>query len=296
VFASARTDVGLNAGLAAERFWLGVSGTVELPPGKSALVVLESNGRVYSAVTDASGAFRMFNVTPGSGYTVQANVKGANYTPVALTVPASGADVSAVRISRAGDASATLSGTAQLLAGATGAGISVVMVVESTFHDTLIRGEVPPGLRTPDPGMAPTVNGAFSISEVPDGNYVVLAAFENDGNVQSPSFKVKGAIQMVSPGAGDETELVAFPPRFSWKPYAGAHSYAVRLFDSQGSQVWQNLAVDAGARDSAGDVEAVHTGRALIRGITYQWRATALDSANNPISSTEDLRGLFSVR
>lgn len=319
VLASAQTDVGLSAGLSAERFWLNVSGTVEVPAGKPALVVIEGNGRVYSAVTDASGTFRVFNVTPGSGYTVQAYVKGANYTQVDLQVPSSGMDVSSVSLRRAGDASAVLNGNVQWVAGANSAGTSVVMMVESTFHDLLVRGEVPPGLRAPDPDLAPTVTGAFSISGVPDGKYVVLAAFENDGNVRdpdpnisdmqlvhltvangipslSPSFKVTGAIEIVSPGAGEATDQVTFPPKFRWKPYPSASSYEVRLFDSQGSEVWENLAVAADAQNGSGVVQAAYTGKALIRGLTYQWRATAKDTAGTPISSTEDLRGLFIVQ
>jgi hypothetical protein len=318
VFSSAQTDVGLSPLLAAEQGRPSVSGTVELVAGKSALIVVEGNGRAYSAVADTSGAFRVFNVAPGGGYKAQAYVKGANYTPVDLTVPA-GAEGPAVALRRAGDATATLSGGVQLVAGANGAGTSVVMVVESTFNDVLLRGEVPPGLRAPDSGLAPTVTGSFAITGVPDGKYVVLAAFENDGNVRdpdpnisgtqiahltvangtpslSPSFKVTGAIQMVSPGAGETSELVTGTPKFSWKPYSSAKSYEVRVFDSQGTKMWENLAVSSDARNGAGNVEVAYAGPALAPGLIYQWRATAKGNAGNPISNTEELRGLFSVQ
>ncbi len=317
VFSSAQTDVGLIAVPAGEKGRPAVSGTVESGAGRSALVVVEGNGKAYSAIADTSGAWKVFNVAPGGGYKAQAYVKGSNYTAADVTVQA-GAPTANVAIRRAGDSTATLSGTIQLVAGANGAGTSVVMVVESTFNTALLRGEVPPGLRAPDSGIAPNISGAFSITGVPDGKYVVLAAFENDGNVRdpdpnisgtqiarltvangtpslSPSFKVTGAIQMVGPGAGETSEAVTGTPKFTWKPYSSAQSYELRVFDSQGTKVWENLDVPD-TKNSAGNVEATYAGSPLTPGLIYQWRATAKGNAGNPISQTEELRGLFSVQ
>lgn len=317
VFSSPQTDVGLIALPGTDQGRPAVSGTVDVAAGQSALVVVEGNGKVYSAVADTSGAWKVFNVAPGGGYKAQAYVKGANYTPVDVTVQ-SGTALTGVAIHKAGEATATLSGSVQLVAGANGAGTSVVMVVESTFNAVLIRGEVPPGLRSPDPGIAPNVTGSYSITGVPDGKYVVLAAFENDGNVRDPdpnisgtqiahisvangvpsastAFKVTGAIQMVGPGA-EASEVVAGTPKFTWKPYSSAKSYELRVFDVQGTKVWENLAVSPDARNGAGDVEVAYGGPALTPGRTYQWRATAKGNAGNPISNTEELRGLFSVQ
>ena len=36
-----------------------------------------------------------------------------------------------------------------------GTGTSVILVVESTFDPVFLRGETPPGLRAPGPGIAP---------------------------------------------------------------------------------------------------------------------------------------------
>jgi hypothetical protein len=317
VFSSAQTDVGLIAVQAAEKGRPAVSGTVESGAGRSALVVIEGNGNAYSAIADTSGTWKVFNVAPGGGYKAQAYVKGSNYTAADVTVTA-GVPTTGVTIRRAGDSAATLNGTIQLVAGANNAGTSVVMVVESTFNPALLRGEVPPGLRAPEPGTAPNIAGAFSITGVPDGKYVVLAAFENDGNVRdpdpnisgtqiarltvangtpslSPSFKVTGAIQMVGPGAGETSEVVTGTPKFTWKPYSSAQSYELRVFDSQGTKVWENLSVPD-TKTSAGNIEAAYAGPPLTPGLIYQWRATAKGNAGNPISQTEELRGLFSVQ
>ncbi len=317
VFSSAQTDVGLIALPGTDLGRPAVSGTVEVGAGQSALVVVEGNGKAYSAVADTSGNWKVFNVAPGGGYKAQAYVKGVNFTPVDVTVQA-GTALTGVAIRKAGDATATLSGTVQLVAGANGAGTSVVMVVESTFNSALIRGEVPPGLRSPDSGIAPNITGAYSIAGVPDGKYVVLAAFENDGNVRdpdpnisgtqiaritvaggvpsaNPAFKVTGAIQMVAPGA-EAAEVVTGTPKFSWKPYSSTKTYELRVFDAQGTKVWENLAIPPDARNAAGNVEVAYGGPALTPGRTYQWRATAKGQADNPISTTEELRGLFSVQ
>jgi hypothetical protein len=317
VFASAQTDVGLIAVPETEKGRPAVSGTVELGAGRSALVVVEGNGKAYSAIADTSGAWKVFNVAPGGGYKAQAYVKGVNYTPADVNV-APAVETTGVSLRKAGDSAATLSGTIQLVAGANGAGTSVVMVVESTFNEALLRGEVPPGLRSPEPGTAPNVTGAFSITGVPDGKYVVLAAFENDGNVRdpdpnisgtqiarltvangtpsiSPAFKVTGAIQMVGPGAGETSEEVTGTPKFVWKPYSSARSYEIRVFDAQGTKVWENLAV-ADVKNAEGNIEVTYGGPALAMGQIYQWRATAKGNAGNPISQTEELRGLFTVK
>ena len=209
-----------------------MSGTVELAAGKSALVVVEGNGQAYSAVADTSGKWKVFNVAPGGGYKAQAYVKGANYTPADVSVQR-GVETTGVALRKAGDASATLSGSVQLVAGANGAGTSVVMVVESTFNAALIRGEVPPGLRAPDPGTRAERHRGRSPSPAcrtgstwcwrPSRTTATCAIRTRTSRAlrlstspwpmappsASPSFKVTGAIEMVGPGAGETSEVVA---------------------------------------------------------------------------------------
>jgi hypothetical protein len=278
------------------------------------LVVAETPGQpAASAIADDRGGFTLYNVAPGA-YRVQAYSRGTNYTAVDATVSA-GTSVMGVLITKAGAPTATVSGSVSLVAGANGAGTSVILVVESTFNAALIRGEVPPGLRAPEPGTLPNLTGAYSIGGVPDGKYVVLAAFENDGNVRDPdpniagtqiqhivvangtanlqpSFKVTGAIEMVGPGGGESVDEITGSPSFTWKPYSSAKLYEVTVVDSFGNEVWKKSDV-ADLKDGAGNIVVAYAGPALVPGRVYQWRAQARGNALNPISSTEDLRGVF---
>ncbi len=69
---------------------------------------------------------------------------------------------------------------------------TVVLVPVSTFSSTFVKGEVPPGLRAPKQPAPPSIKGAFTITGVPDGYYVVLAAFENDFLVRDPDTSIAG--------------------------------------------------------------------------------------------------------
>lgn len=142
---SSQTDVGLNAVPADRKGLPSIEGTVQGAEGKGVLVVAEttSGGSTtgYSAVADASGHFRIFNV-PAAGYTVQAYLRGANYTPANVTVQA-GQDVTGVQLARSQAAAGNLTGSVSIVATSGGLATSVVMVVESTFNTNLARGEVP---------------------------------------------------------------------------------------------------------------------------------------------------------
>lgn len=308
VLRSTQTDVGLSpvSPNALDRATL--SGKVELSAEqKSVMLVLEPGGATTLAASD--GKFTFFNVAAGTfklfGYS-----RGVNYTPLDVTVAAS--DITGLELKKAATSTATLSGNVQLVAGANNAGTSVVLVVESTFIESLGRGEVPPGLRAPESGP-PSVSGAFTIAGIPDGRYVVLAGFENDDNVRdpdpsisgtqlqriavvggalspsvSPSFKVTAAVRLVSPGR-EGVEDTSATPTFTWETHSNADEYTLRVFDGLGSQVWQ-----LGIPDKAA-VTATYAGPALTAGQFYQWRLTAI-RRGGPTSQTEELRGLFRVQ
>jgi hypothetical protein len=307
ILKSAQTDIGLSPVMAASMNLPTVSGTVEMSADqKSVMLVLEPGGVTTLAASD--GKFTFFNVPAGT-FKISAYSRGVNYTPVDVTVAAD--EVKDLAVKKASTSTATLSGSVQLVAGANNAGTSVVLVVESTFVESLGRGEVPPGLRAPESG-APNISGSWTISGIPDGRYVVLAAFENDGNVRdpdpgisgtqiqhivvsggaltpsvSPAFKVTGAVAIVSPGK-DGVEDTGATPTFTWSVYSNADAYQLKVFDGLGNTIWTN---DIGSKDT---VTAAYGGPALTAGQFYQWRVTAI-RRSAPTSQTEELRGLFRV-
>ncbi len=307
------TEVGLVMLPEDQRGFPSISGTAQSPDTqRSVLVVAEAAGQPgHSAIADASGDFTVFNVPPGE-WKVRAFSQGVNYTPAVVNVEA-GKDLTDVALDRATTPAGKIDGTVQIVS-ASGA-TSVVLVVASTFNENLARGEVPPGLRTPAPGIAPNIDSTFTIEGVPDGDYVVLAAFENDGLVRDPNtqtagteiqrvtvsngtanrqatFKITDAIQVVSPGAGDTLEYTSATPTFTWAKYPQTQAYNVYVFDTLGNEVWSAVNLTLG---SSGNHSLEYAGPALQSGQLYQWRAVAIANGGQPISQTEDLKGVFRV-
>jgi hypothetical protein len=319
---SSLTDVGLIA-LAAGAGTGSIRGSVAVPADHGGVLVVAETGspaRGTTAIADRDGAFAIFNLAPGS-YAVTAYARGQNYTPAQVTVQA-GQDTS-TSLSIAGAAAASVGGSVQIVNGGQGTATSVILVVESTFDPVLIRGDAPPGLRAPDAGVAPNVTGAFSISGVPDGRYVALAAFENDllvrdpdtcisgtqivhvavlgGSLQgsAPGFKVTGALDVITPGASGP-EQVTSAPSFSWKDDSGEASYDVVVFDALGNVVWQVNIPGVSGRDPSvtyGQTSGVNSttvaAQPLRSGMYYQFRATSKNGSGCPLSQTEDLKGVF---
>jgi hypothetical protein len=268
-------------------------------PGGTLVIAGGSTG-----VADLEGDFTIFNVAAGS-QTVSGYKQGYNLSTADVAVTA-GKDSSGVVLQQTSVATATVTGSVQIVNGGGASETSVILVLEDTFDETLARGEAPPGLR------AYPVTGAFSIEGVPDGLYVVLAAFENDGLVRDPDtsiggteiqhitvaggnvsiadgFKVTGALAVVSPGAND-IELVSGTPTFSWEDDSSEDEYHVQVFDALGNQTWETT----GNFDPGGSAPAsvMYGGPALEAGMIYQFRATSI-KGGTPISSTEDLKGVF---
>lgn len=299
VLKSVATDVGLvalpdTAGLGS------VSGTVETDqPGGTLVIAGGATG-----VADRDGTFTIFNVPAGS-QTVAGYQQGINLGTASANVSA-GQEAIGVVLSEIGKATATVSRSVQIVNASGGSSTSVILVLEDTFDAALIRGEAPPGLRAGD------VSGAFSISGVPDGRYVVLAAFENDGLVRDPDtsiggtdvvhitvagsnvtagegFKVTGALAVVSPGAND-IETVSGTPTFVWQDDSSEDEYHVTVYDALGALIWETTGnFDQGGGSPA---EVAYGGPALTAGMIYQFRATSIKDGT-PISSTEDLKGVF---
>ncbi len=286
-----------------------IAGDVEAA-GAGVLVVAES-GEGFSAIADRDGDYAIFNV-PAGDYTVSGYAHGVNYAAVDVTV--SGGQTVTADLVLSSDETSTITGTVQLVNPEMGEATSVVLVVASTFDDVLVRGATPPGLRAPEPGIAPNITGAFEIDGVPSGTYKILASFENDFLVRDPDtciagttiveqqvgpgelidlaegFKVTGAITVISPGAGGP-EPVEATPVFSWAEDASAKGYDLIVFDSFGEIVWEHE-----EPDPVGDPSVTYAGPSLERGLFYQMRVTSWREPGGDrceISQSEDLRGIF---
>lgn len=285
-----------------------IAGTVKATGTKplGALIVAEGPATLTS-ISDSTGSFTIFNA-PAGAYTVRGYVAGLQLSSAMVTV-AAGAPSTGVDLVAAEQPFGTVTGNVNIVNPGMGNATSVVLVVASTFNDTLKRGEVPPGLRAPKSG-SPNVTGAFTIENVPDGHYRVLAAFENDYLVRDPdtsisgtaipdimvsggmvaagSMKITGSLDVISPGAGATPEVVTGTPTFKWKDDSSEDLYKIELFDAKGTLVWMTTMPGV----SGGDASIAYAGPALTKGVYYQFRVTS-SHKGTPISQTEDLKGIF---
>lgn len=315
VVESSLTDIGL-LGLPADAGTAYIHGTVEVPEDRiGTLVVAEgTDGTGYSAIADRDGDYAIFNL-PADDYLVAGYARYVNYDSLEVSL-ADGDQIDEVDLSINDTAASTLTGNVQFANPGDGDETSIILVVASTFDPVLLRGQTPPGLRAPDPGLAPDVVGAFSIEGVPAGQYYILAAFENDFFVRDPdpcisgtelvaaevggaatvdmedSFKITGSLDLFGPGA-DGPEAVSGSPTFEWVDDSSEEAYDVLVVDSFGEVVWETR-IDG---VSGGDVSLAYDGPALEPAMYYQWRVTSVrrlgEEPECKISTTEDLRGVF---
>jgi hypothetical protein len=320
------TDVSLIALPAEQQGLPSITGKVVTDKGAGGvLVVAEGASSGISAVSDKTGGYTIFNVPDGS-YTVRGYAAGLQLTPAMATV--AGKPLTGVDLTVSPDALGQISGSVNIVNAPGGSMTSVVLVVKSTFSDTFVRGEVPRGLRSPLSGP-PNVSGAFTISNVPAGEYIVLAAFENDGLVRDPdpniagtqivsvqmaspgtsvslssSFKITEALAVMGPGA-DDPEPVTTAPKLRWADDSSEDFYTVVVYNAYGELVWclADASIMAGCagpnvpKANGGEV-SVDYGGPMDPGMYYQFRATSWRAPGGnpgPIAQTEDLRGVFYV-
>ncbi len=295
-----------------------ISGTVQADDAAGVLVVAEGADQAYSAVSDRQGHYTIFNV-PAGDYTVRGYAAGLQLEPAQATVAAD--PLEGVDLTTSDKPLATVSGSVNIVNAPGGAMTSVVLVVASTFDETFVRGEVPPGLRAPKTGD-PNVTGSFSIEGVPAGDYVVLAAFENDQLVRDPdqniagtgfvhvtvdpsagdtnvqlsdSFKVTEALDVVGPGT-DKPEKVSSAPTLEWQDDSSEDYYTIEVYNAYGDMVWNNDGQHI-PKVNGGNTVSIPYGGPTEPGMYYQFRATSWRAPgghnDSPISMTEDLRGVF---
>jgi len=306
---NASTDIALiplkdTAGLGSISGRVVVASGLDLSPAGALVVAGGSTG-----VVDFSGNFVVFNVASGSAVDVRAYAAGLQIDPKSVAVEA-GKQTANVDLTISSEATATVTGSVQIVNGNGFNTTSVVLALKDTFVADAARGEVPKGLRVGN------VTGAYEITGVPDGEYVILAAFENDGLVRDPDisiggtsildvtisggasvtkegFKVTGSLSTESPGK-DAIEEVMGTPSFVWGDDSSEDHYEVRVFDAFGEKIWEDLAVPGVSGSKT--VTHAYGGDPLIPGMIYQFRATSIAGDGVPISQTEDLRGVFVYR
>jgi hypothetical protein len=260
-------------------------------------------------IADRSGEFALFNVATGDN-TIMGYRGGLQIVPEMVNVSA---NVEGVVLELSADGTATVNGSVNIVNPGDGGDTSVVMIPSSLFSDVFEFGPVPFGLRAPEPGVAPNVGGAFTIAGVPAGTYKIIAALENDFLVRDPdtgiagteileitvaagdvidlqdSFKVTGALGVISPGR-DGPEEVTGTPTFQWEDDSSEDYYELVVHDALGNEIWLEPMVPGVS--GGGEVTAEYGGPALTPGMYYRFRATSWKDGS-PISRTEDLRGVF---
>lgn len=289
-----------------------VDATADVSPA-GVLVVLEGGDTAPMGFSDLDGYFTLFNVPEGS-YQAKGYKAFLQLTPVDLEMTAT-QSATGIELLQNSQELGVVSGSINIVDPGDGDFTTVVLVPTSTFDEAFKKGEVPTGLRSPPPPATPDVSGAFTIEGVPDGDYVVLAAFENDYLVQDPdpniagtsivyisvpetgsydvelpeSFKITGALGITSPGAL-KPEAVEEPVTFIFEDDSSEDGYLVIVFNAFGDEVWRNDTVPSVSGSAT--VEVPYEGPALVPGMYYQFRAWSIKDGD-PISTTEDLLGVF---
>ena len=304
VITNPSTNIGLIGLPSAQRST--INGKVVAPIHSGVLIV----GGGSSAISDLDGSFVLFNVTPGS-VTVKGFAAGQQLTPATVTVaPSAQADVV---ISASSTPLSRVSGSLSLVNAGGIASTSVVLIVKDTFSLTLERGETPRGLRKTG------ISNQFTFDGVPDGEYTVIPSLDNDGAVRDPDtsisgttivnitvpngtvrditiptgFKVTAALAVRGPGMDQPEGITSATPVFKWADDSSEDGYELRVFDSFGTRIWENLAI-AKVTGSV-DVSATYAGPALQPGMYYLFQALSyrIKTGRAAISRTEDLRGIF---
>jgi hypothetical protein len=282
-----------------------VSGRVLVDSAGGTLVVAGG----ATAIADRDGSYVVFNV-PAGEQEVRGYAQGISLEPARASVEAD-VETKGVDLASSDAPLGSVTGDVSFV-NASANETSVVLVVESTFSETLARGEVPRGLR------AFPVTGKYSFDDVPAGSYVVLAAFENDELVRDPDtsiggttiqriqvegaavdvpgFKITGALDVVGPGA-EAPEVVSGDVTFEWEDDSSEDGYEVTVLDTFGNEVWKDTEVPRVTGSSS--VTHAYGGPALDPGYyqfrTVSWREDKKAGGRTYISATEDLKGVFII-
>jgi hypothetical protein len=287
----------------------------------SGVLVIANNGiNGYSAVSGADGTYFIYNVPAGT-YEVKGFILNYNSDTLNVNVTASTASINN-NIFMSSGASGSISGSVSFLATNSGE-------VDVTLTNILTK-ETIPGLVTT------TVGGLYSITKVPNGNYLVRASYSNDsyvvdpdwiikngeptvtiaGNSVTQNFSVTGAVKLVSPTNDSTTtlpiEITGSTPTFTWLPYSSTSDYVIEVSDINGKIIWggftnngatitKNITISKSQLSITfnSDGKAKST---LKLNTIYRWRIYSSKDDNSSatgwklISVSEEQKGLFKVK
>ncbi|MBN2343868.1 MAG: carboxypeptidase regulatory-like domain-containing protein [Deltaproteobacteria bacterium] len=286
-----------------------ISGTIESDNCAGILVVAEADASGVVGFSDSECEYTIFNVPAGT-YTVMGYAVGVQLTAAEATV-ATGNETVDVDLTVSNNALSTVSGNVNIVNAPGDAETSVILAVESTFVEGTALAQIPPGLR-----VGP-ITGQFVFENVPDGRYVVLAAYENDFLVRDPdqsiggtsivhiqvpdpdsgnnivlpeSFKVTEALEVVSPGAEEPTQVDDTNLILEWVDDSSEQSYEISVIDALGNLIWETTIDGVSGSETA---SVMYAGDPLEEGMYYQFKVTSISNGGSPLSTTEDLKGVF---
>jgi hypothetical protein len=274
----------------------------------------------YHTYSGPDGYFVLFNV-PYESYEVDAIKSGYQSADQPQVTLSSGSPSATVQININQITGSTLTGKVTFLA--VDNGIVDISLLDKISH-TVVNG------LTTDIDTSRN----YIINEIPAGEYVAWASYENDGYVMDPdwifknpgalnvsfeadtskvrNFSVTGAISIISPtnppGEIIPSVVDTLLPTFHWDAYPQTKEYIIEVRDINGNLIWGGFNANGEIRHTTipkewTSVEFNFDGSALaplISGNVYQWRIYADDDANSDIqtllSSSEDLMGLFQIR
>ncbi|HEX2933790.1 MAG TPA: carboxypeptidase regulatory-like domain-containing protein [Bacteroidales bacterium] len=284
------------------------------------LVVASSGANGYSSVTDINGNYYIYNVPAGT-YDVKGFLSKYNSPSLSVALTA-GSESAGNNLAMTSGATGLISGAVSFLATNNGE-------VDVTLTNPLTK-ETIPGLVTK------TQDGQYSISNIPDGVYIVRASFANDNYVVDPdwiikngepkvtiaantitqNFSVTGSIKLTSPtndsASVKPVEITGATPIFTWQAYSSTSDYIIEVSDINGNIIWGGFTNNGGTITKNiiipknqlsivfnSDNKASST---LKTNTIYRWRIYASkDDTSSPtgwklISVSEEQRGLFMIK
>ncbi|TRX72697.1 carboxypeptidase regulatory-like domain-containing protein [Carboxylicivirga sp. M1479] len=264
---------------------------------QGAYVLVTSGTMGYSAVSDKDGHFFIYNV-PAATYTLTAYKINHNATPLSVTVTADANTEGNVNLTEG--ASTSLSGTLTFLA-TEGKDVNVNLLHPTTNE--------------PIPGLVDmSENMSYSLSGIPDGDYLVKASFENDTYVVDPDWIIKNgepmltangsavvidfsltnAVTLNSPTNPMSTtvpiEIASTTPTFEWTSYSSSSDYVIEVSDANGNVIWggindgvdpplKNITIPSSTTSIAYNSDGMATIPNLEYDVVYRWKIYA--SKNN---------------